>query len=917
MTATVEYARIAWPVAPEPVSPSIMPYFVCRLSALPASAVEQLASVPCAEVLDELEQLRRAVSERRDAVSAGLFDAVASVREQRGARQAIIRLRRDLFNERSARRRDLDEATPHLDTSLAESVRELDALLARRARVVSGLLPEFERATEVARRRLKTSLASEPFRRGLLASSEALFLSLDAYAGDDPAMRPATRNRVEQGLLRYVTRAAMKATPFATFCTVLPGTIQAAGAAAESRLAVTGSREQTTIVRLNKGLYGALLPYLLQRDALRSRVFIELNPTMSDEPDGVAFLAVMYGRETFQRLPANPLLDVVRESIGELGRCTLPQLATHLARHPSLDSTSDEVLGLLTYLAGVGFLRFSTGIREQDATWHVPLMQTVLATDGEPAPAVAEQLAALDRLAAEYRAAPANDRRALLVAGQQAARASLVAAGASASQWSNLIFMEDASADARASLPETPALRATFDRLAAYVSVTRRVSYSRVEQAIMRHFFDTHYGVDVDAMPLLRFYEDFHREHRKTHLEHTEAAARGEAIASDYHIGNPFGQPVVSAIHEARRGLTALVAAKMATDGDAEEVTVTRAEIAAMIGKAPQLPSDPVSINMFCDFVPESENEPPRLVVGRTGYAEGCGKFYSRFLHLFPDEVTAALRERNVDTAGVMFAEICGDGNFNANLHPPLVPWEISYPTGESGTADEQILVSDIVVVRRGDDPNALALRHAGSGRRIVPVDLGFLNRDSRPALYQLLGRFIPPCQFSLTMPEAALSGPLAPVRHRPRVVFENAIVLARRCWFAAHGEIPRRSPGEPDYLYFVRVDEWRRGVGLPSEVYMRIREPNAPARPDPADEPASRKAYRGMRNRAKPQYVDFTSPMLLGVFEHAIGEVAECTVQFEERYPRRDQLPVWGGERHTAELLVQMDWLEARDGGS
>jgi hypothetical protein len=78
------------------------------------------------------------------------------------------------------------------------------------------------------------------------------------------------------------------------------------------------------------------------------------------------------------------------------------------------------------------------------------------------------------------------------------------------------------------------------------------------------------------------------------------------------------------------------------------------------------------------------------------------------------------------------------------------------------------------------------------------------------------------------------------------------------------------------------------------------------PRRPVPTKE--GRAWGRGARNMAKPQYIDFTSPMLLSVLEHALSEVPEYIAVFEERYPLTEGLPSWNGQHHAAELVLEFD---------
>ena len=89
-------------------------------------------------------------------------------------------------------------------------------------------------------------------------------------------------------------------------------------------------------------------------------------------------------------------------------------------------------------------------------------------------------------------------------------------------------------------------------------------------------------------------------------------------------------------------------------------------------------------------------------------------------------------------------AEICGDASYNADLHPPLLPEEIAYPTAEGGSAEggsarDQISVSDLAMEPDPRSPFRVRLVNVTTGREVIPVDLGFRNPRMRPLLFQML----------------------------------------------------------------------------------------------------------------------------------------------------------------------------------
>jgi hypothetical protein len=305
----------------------------------------------------------------------------------------------------------------------------------------------------------------------------------------------------------------------------------------------------------------------------------------------------------------------------------------------------------------------------------------------------------------------------------------------------------------------TPAVRRTFDTWAEWVRLTSRVAWPRGEQASMRHFFDTYYPAGGPRrVPLLVFYEDFYREHFKGHVE-KEGKIRGGVQDDElkgYDIGNPFGLDFVKRLSEARDAVGELVRERWQAAPEADEISLGAGDVAEALREVENTSGVCRSMGSFACLAPAGEpGGDPLLILGGGSYTTGFGKYFSRFLYMLPDEVQEQVRRENASMTGELLAEICGDAQFNANLHPPLLRWEISYPTGESGNAEEQLKSSDIFVEADADDPNLLRLVHGPTGNRVIPVDLGFLNPRMRPPLYQLVSRFTPPAMFGPPVPES------------------------------------------------------------------------------------------------------------------------------------------------------------------
>lgn len=95
----------------------------------------------------------------------------------------------------------------------------------------------------------------------------------------------------------------MKAIPFSTFCAVLPGTVAPApGGGGGAALRLKGEPRIESFLRLDKNLYGTLVPALQRRPAVRAHLRVETHPTVTDEGGEPAFPAVARGRQDVVRL---------------------------------------------------------------------------------------------------------------------------------------------------------------------------------------------------------------------------------------------------------------------------------------------------------------------------------------------------------------------------------------------------------------------------------------------------------------------------------------------------------------------------------------------------------------------------------------------------------------------------------------
>jgi len=938
-------------------------HFVCRVGGLPVRTLEMLRAEASADACAALVETENKLRQLQDGLTEALYQAVNGLQD-RQLRRRLLKLKRHVHNLRAFSSTDLAAVEEVVPKELRDTLQRYHQL-GRHRRETHGRLQEtyLSELFEI-RRRFQTLVEDEDFKKGLLLSSRTLSAELKRYT-HTPVERPGSKVRqIERSLLRYFSRMVMKATPFGTFCAIVPG-IVGQGRPQDEHPTFRGEpRHKRSHLRLNKSLLAILLEHLTRRPGVREHLPVELNPTLGEEEGRWLFLSANHGVEVFQRLDKNPVIELLRRRLEGVSHIPLGTLARELLTNAEIDATEEEATAYVDRLLEIGLFRFRLGIREQEVDWDLPLRQILAAIEDHHALLICQFLEQLRDDMEACAEAPTEERRGLIENASKRMRFVFEEIGARLQTSAEMPpFYEDAAGQASLEIPAA----GITQPIAEYVGLTARLSWLHGEQASIRHFFDTCYG-DPQPVPLLRFYEDFYRQHFKAHLERQRhpggAAAGGEEITEEpeadgegpetaddgetYDLQNPFRLALIEAIKKAHEGLGERIRELWRGDLEAEEITLEKGDLEVLLSDIPAHPEPCRSVSLFGQYLPGfAPDGGPALVAN--GYLNGYGKYFSRHLYLLPQEVQEDLRASNLLLTDQEMAEICGDASFNANLHPPLFAWEVSYPTGESGATEAQIKSSDLYVEPDPHNPFHLCLRHQATGKQVVPVDLGFLNPRMRPPLYQLLSRFTPPASFHIQIPESAerpptpeehgknqqsnqqtaaqTSEPDAPgapsqgVPYRPRVTYRGRLVLARRCWWIFPGMFPRRQPDESEADYFLRVWHWREEFKLPVEVFIKVR--SLPARAAKSGEKEAEKDSKRRRRRRrqhlyKPQYIDFKNPLLVDLFSRAAENLEHFVITMEERLPGREHLLQSGDgdESYATEFVLQVDFRGARDAG-
>ncbi|MEU3534888.1 lantibiotic dehydratase [Streptomyces murinus] len=893
-----------------PASPALHHRFMLRVSGLPVDTALALRApeaadwaVRTAAEQDRLAALGARLSDPLSAAVGATDDAVL--------RRRLLALRRQVFNNRlpgdlSAARALAEGLGGDTGADLAEWLEARVRWEELRAEGESVLAAGFGRT----RAALRELALDDRLRRGLLLASPTLEERLDAFAAD-PAPVPGKRARkMERSLLSYVYRTACKTSPFSTLTGVAVGRFEDEDEGDGTALTRVGD-DWSGHPRLNVVALARLAELVAADPARRADLpvalasgwkldedrirYVQRAVTAGDDSAAVSFDAAQ-DRLFFLRRQGtlDGMLALLHDHEGPL---RYGELAHWLAE--TTGAGAEEAEHYLAALRDLGMLQLpglATGVHSGDPVRA--FQRSLRALDRPWAEALAARLDGPADLLARFPAADIPTRRTLLGALRTELLALQSALGAERPSLPQTLVYEDVSAGTTTAdlaewtrLAEGP-LRSLGRLLPAFdVALPQRLT--------LKGFFLARFGRGGRCDDLLRLVHDFHEDIFRQYLQFT--SAKDDFLPDGSHAPeeNWLGLPEITALDGARATFTARMRERWAElPWDAEEFVLDDAltdEVAEALGGAAP------AFQPHSHFLQLARRDGDPLVVLNDSFGGLCFPF-TRFTHCFDDPegpgLTAAIRAElhQLLPPDAVFAEVtAGSATTNLNLHGRLTDHEIVCPGETSSAPEEARLHLDDLYAVHDETTDRLLLRSRRLDREVVPLYLGYLVPMVLPEIPRTLLLFSPTAR---PKPDVWRGVPAGPehdgVTRRPRVRHQG-LVLQRRSWTVADGRLPLRTPGVTDADWYLGWHRWRVEHGLPERVFATVHEER------------EGEGAGGWFGSAKPQYVDFASPLSLTGLEGLLAGKRARTV-FEEMLPGEDELHVTSPRgRHVAELAVEM----------
>lgn len=890
------------PVSCRPASHKLSP-LLARVSGLPADTIEQFSSDLCGQWLPAESAQQQELAATRAELVERIHGLVTLASPE--LRRFLLNVKRDAFNGRRLARFRADSRWSDLVRLAGPAGDRVAALEEHLEGWREGYASAYRGQRAREHRALLAVLEDDGFRRGLALASPVLAEAAERARRTKADISSGRReSRLDLSLLRYVSRATLKLSPFSTLTRVALGRI--GGESAEPFTWTPGGWTERSLLRLRRYLAEQDVELLSRYRPFREGLELALNPTLEETtperyrllrperwvPDaGAGKLRHENASLVEMSLPASLVAGVFADL--RQGPRIYRELAAARA-----GEVGDEALATATLdaLIEAGVLLLATPWPGNEPHLEKRLLSHLRTLPQEPA--LAAVIEALDRLVAleegfSSAAEPARSvmeiDRTLDDLWRAAAPLAGLAPEIERSRNKPRDFCEDVLLTSPAggreafktssrTVAEIVRSATPWARLAAFQGT--RFDFLHTLAAFQRQRWPGR--SEVGFLELFTAAQPLWREYRK--LTSAKTASPGSAF-------NPLGLPEVAALAQLRTEIWNRLREILSAlpSGKALPLEVLE-ELAARIPERYAPAVGP------CLFVQPADAAGSLWVLNRI--FEGTGRYGSRYTSVMDPETrsryAASYREaarREVDGEPADLLDLMWSRGDTLNVHAGQTARVLALP-GETldPNAAEAVALRDLRVSL--DGVTGLPRLADASGLRLLPVHLGVTSSSMMPFLLQFLAQWGPGEVRPPSSPVPARRAGSVQVLER---LTAGCLVLARKRWVASLGEeLRRQAATAPDEEAFAALNRWRLKQNLPERLFW-----------------IEKTHYESIGEVYKPQFLDFTSPLFVEIFRSALRANGD-PLSFEEMLPVAGDLPRGPGEERWA-VELHLDTLPLR----
>lgn len=871
------------------MSVKLFPYLLTRYASLPVKELENLSISDLNTYAEGWQALIHEKEKLKEALCLKLFELINNESDPI-QRNYLLNLKRTIYNERGSVEKDLKKLTPALIPLFSSELICFREMMDRLNTFSGDWDKQYKKQLSKHRTLIQQLTKNELFRKGILLSSSVLYEQLDAFSQASPQAFKSRELRNEYSILRYLTRMVYKTSPFSTFTYIGLGVPSPDATTTTSACPSVKSR-----IRLNNKILNQLVSLMANHPKLSGVMYIKLNSSLSVDNEKLCFLMNYQNIEVFQKVPLNGITKLIYSLLEEQQAPITFDSLTAILRNDYIDSAEDEIKEYLLKLVNMGLLELDIACSGLDPDWDRNLIALLKAAgkNNSSIQLLIKLLEALQQSKYEYENASVLNRELILEKAMHALNDTLDMLHAEAglqplspeefkvlhdlniskyqagegfeklpyipNRFSrSTIFYEDAYTEAIQPFPDVALhdLSQKMNRLCCALKSSDRMSEEREK---MKQFFLSAFEPG-SVVPLASFYQAYYKEKEKN---------TGKAV-DETAINPPAGN----------RHLYQVLENKFKKeDRDLDHLNITYEDLYV---EGQPVQESKTSRSVFVQFYKTLRNGRIEIDGVINNLLPGMGKISGRFLYLFDESIAQLQKEWNCSIADEAIQMELNDGsNFNANIHPSLLSNEIRMPgSNNMMSVEAQIPIKQISVVYHGSE-NRLQLINNTDEKEIVAYDLCLESFYNRSNLYKMLAHFNPVPYVSFHQLIQSANEFIRKDNYdkaiiiNPRITFENNVVIRRKGWIIKAVSVPKQEADETDSTYTLRLFNWLKTEKLPYEVFVKLR----------ASSSIDKESDTTRRDDYKPQYINFTQPLLVLLFKKLLQRSSDI-IYFEEVLP-------------------------------
>lgn len=933
----------------------VFPYALLRIAGGPFGRLQELELVSAKERLEQVRQLKKEMSLLKDSVCEAIYGCITRAPNQ--VQNKLLNLKRNIFNDRKWSMEQVNGLSQYLTPGLTASLANMADYREKILMLETAVKEAYNEEVNELRLKLKELAKRDELQKGLILSSQSLLKRVESYINTDIKNFKKEHYKTELSLIKYINRIYAKTSPFSTFTNIAHCTLTAAGNGSFIQCAAENNISVKSHVRLNNHLFKYIRSLLYSNPDINIFFNIKSNPTIRQSEEGYEYLVNSNNMESFQKIPLIEDLGVILNFIKERGNTITPyKLAEKMLAGDTLDSTTEEIYSYISTLISFGFLEYDLGVSGLDPDWHLRLISKLRHINRPAAVNFISAMEKLDSLMNQYAYAPFTERKQILADSFSLTRDACLRLHISAGlPEEERITFTDNSADYKPSAAEektgenkefrkkegtiftftperifyedtTLPLQITLDKekiaelakpVQSILSSMRDFGMFADDKTQMKFYFSNRYN--GTGCRLFDFYKDFYADlkvplrsyitQKQQENDNPENKDHEIIFLKEFCGNRKWDDGLITGIENKRKRnrdiMNSFIEGIKSSLKENSTVNICPENFRKLAGQTPGYSNGAHSLKdsngAFMQFFEENGS----LYAVLNQAVAGFGKFFSRFLHLLPPEVAKDIADANAKLINEdeILAENTDASFFNANIHKPIIPYEICSPESNTNLeAGNHINISDLHITY-DTNSDSLRLYSTAKNKYIKVLDLGFQNLFLRSELFGLLDKFT---LYNYVTPRFLIynvRGHLfreEGIKVCPRILLDNKVVLQRKLWKIPVSLLPSKGSARENPYYI--LNSWRSEIGIPKDIFLYLKDMQQGFKPGAGAGKPGRKANP---DDTKPQYISFDNPFLINLFLNCT-EKADDYIIIEEMLPAPHQMQKFNNGRHAAEFLIQ-----------